>query len=220
MSFLEQKIGRVSMRDEAYTLIKNAIISGELAPETKVKDKELSEQLGISRTPVREAMLRLEDEELIVSKPNSYTMIAPINLTKVKEIYSIVIALEKLALQQASVQQDSELLEELIEINAQYTIAVENQDAAACLLYDSAFHRCLVQMANNKELEKAVQRLKDKILRVEAFYFHDGTPKRKSLEDHIAIITHLQRGDYEQAILCLEQNWLNSYQTILEQTAQ
>lgn len=215
MSLFEQKIGRLSMRDEAYELIKQAILMGELAPEMKVKDKELSERLGISRTPVREAMLRLEDEGLIVSKPNSYTMIAPINYDEVKEVYGIVIALEKLALQQALSQLDSDLYQQLIQINNAYGKAIEQGHAKDSFKLDYEFHQLIVKLAKNTELEKITVKLKDKIARVEAFYFTDITPKEKSLQDHHAILDAIEKGDYEQASLHLESNWRNSLQHIL-----
>lgn len=153
--------------------LKNAIISGELEPEMKIKDKELSEQLGISRTPIREAMLRLEDEEFIISKPNSFTMVAPINITEVKEIYSIVIALESLALQEAFIHSTPSQLKQLEDINNLYKKAIEESSAKKCLTYDMEFHAHIVGMSKNKELEKLLTKLKDKIIRVESFYFQD-----------------------------------------------
>lgn len=119
MTLNKSKISKVSMRNKAYEIIKEAIISGELKPDERIKDKDLSEQLEISRTPVREAMLRLEDEEFIISKPNSHTRVAPIDIVQVTELYHIVISLETLALQELIASNTTET-DSLEQINAHY----------------------------------------------------------------------------------------------------
>ncbi len=212
---LSKKINRVSMRNNAYEIIKDAIISGDLEPGRKIKDVELSDQLGISRTPVREAMLRLEDEEFIISKPNSYTMVAPINVTETKEIYCIVIALETLALQDAISTVTLSQIKNLEKINKKYSDSIESNNAKECLKYDIEFHNSLVALSSNKELEKILKKLKDKILRVESFYFHKASPKQKSLNEHRFIIEGIKEKDLQAATSMLRENWMNSLNSIL-----
>lgn len=212
---LSKKINRVSMRNNAYEIIKDAIISGGLEPGRKIKDVELSDQLGISRTPVREAMLRLEDEEFIISKPNSYTMVAPINIAETKEIYSIVIALETLALQEAILTVTPTQIKNLEKINKKYSSAIESNNAKDCLRYDIEFHNSLVALSSNKELEKVLKKLKDKILRVESFYFHKVSPKQKSLNEHRIIIEGIKNKELQAATSMLRENWMNSLNSIL-----
>ncbi|QDI92685.1 GntR family transcriptional regulator [Salicibibacter halophilus] len=216
MSLQGQKINRVSMRNNAYERIKNAIISGELKPEERLRDKELSEQLGISRTPVREAMLRLEDEEFIISKPNSYTMVAPIDVIEVKEIYSIVIALETLALEEAIKNPQLQDVEDLISINQDYKAAIEQGDPKRCLENDRNFHAQIVKMSGNNELEKLLTSVKEKILRVESYYFHNSVPKDESLQQHNVIIECIKNNELAQATNMLKENWMNSLTSILK----
>ena len=66
------KIKRTFVKDEAYNIIHDQIIEGKLAPYTQLKISELSKELGISRTPVREAILKLENEDLVISKANQW----------------------------------------------------------------------------------------------------------------------------------------------------
>lgn len=218
MTLNENKINRESMRNKAYEIIKNAIISGDLEPGMKIKDKDLSEQLGISRTPVREAMLRLEDEEFIISKPNSYTIVAPINYTEVKEIYSIVIALETLALQEALLNSDTTSLKQLEEVNKKFIKSLEEGDSKRSLKYDIEFHSLIVRMSNNKELEKILEKLKDKIIRIESFYFQDVTPKQKSINEHNIIIEGIKERKFKEAAEMLKNNWMNSLNYILSKS--
>lgn len=217
MDLNKKKITRLSMRNNAYKIIKEAIITGELEPGRKIKDAELSDQLGISRTPVREAMLRLEDEEFIISKPNSYTMVAPINITEVKEIYSIIIALEILALQDAISTTNTNQIKKLEIINKKYSEAIKAGNAKKCLKYDIEFHHSLVDLSSNKELKKILKKLKDKVRRIESFYFHKSSPKQKSLNEHNIIIEGIKNKNLLEASNMLRENWMNSLNSILSE---
>ncbi|GAK09473.1 GntR family transcriptional regulator [Geomicrobium sp. JCM 19038] len=214
MNFSNKKINSRSMRDHAYHIIKDAIISGDLEPQRKLKDAELSDELGISRTPVREAMLKLEDEGFIVSKRNSYTMVSPINIEEAKDVYHIVIALESLALSDA-IRASAEEVAKLEEINDNYKHAIENNDAKQCLHYDIQFHRALVNLSSNQELIKMLGTIKDKILRIESSYFHEASSKEQSLHQHYAIIDSMKNQDLQRGKQLLEDNWMNSLQHIL-----
>ncbi len=117
MDFTPSPIKRKFIKDEAYDLISKKIISGELKPKTRIRINEMSEALGISRTPVREAILRLEDEGLILSKANRWTMVAPINIDETLNIYPIISSLEQLALKIGFSNINDEVIEELENIN-------------------------------------------------------------------------------------------------------
>ena len=76
---MEKKIQRKFVKEEAYTKIRNWILEGILKPGSKLKDKDLALQLGVSRTPIREALLRLEDEGFVQTKPNSSTLVSSVD---------------------------------------------------------------------------------------------------------------------------------------------
>lgn len=90
-------IKRMSFRDEVYLTLKKAIVTLELQPEQRLNDKELAEEFGISRTPVREALKRLEDEGLVESIPGSVTRVAPLNIEEAKHAFTVVAVLHSLA---------------------------------------------------------------------------------------------------------------------------
>src|SRR5262245_93883 len=98
---MESKIQRTSVRQEAYSKLRSWILDGTLPPGSQLRDKKLAEQLGVSRTPIREALLRLEDEGLVKTKPNSSTLVSSIDFHSAFHLYSIVWTLERLALSQA-----------------------------------------------------------------------------------------------------------------------
>ena len=98
---MERKIERTFVREEAYLKLRAWILEGTFIPGMKLRDKELAAQLGVSRTPIREALLRLEDEGLVQTKPNRSTHVSSIDFHNAFHLYSIVWTLEQLALSQA-----------------------------------------------------------------------------------------------------------------------
>ena len=95
------KLEKSLMRDDVYSRLRDWIITGTLEPGEKLRDADLAEQLGISRTPVREALRRLEDEGLIETKQNAWTRVAPVTHELAARIYPILCVLEPLALERA-----------------------------------------------------------------------------------------------------------------------
>jgi DNA-binding GntR family transcriptional regulator len=84
---MDNKIPRTFVRQEAYAKLRNWILDGTLSPGTQLRDKVLAEQLGVSRTPIREALLRLEDEGLVKTKPNSSTLVSSIDFHNAFHLY-------------------------------------------------------------------------------------------------------------------------------------
>ena len=95
-------ISRFSMREEVYSTLLMWIMEGELRPGEKLLDKELAETMGVSRTPVREALRRLEDKGLVESSANRWTRVTDISIEEPEMIYPIIWTLEALAIGEAS----------------------------------------------------------------------------------------------------------------------
>ena len=85
------------MRDQAYAQLRDAILDGTLEPGEQLKDAELAEWLGLSRTPIREAVARLEEYGIVETKPNSYTRVAPLSARDARDAFTVYAALEALA---------------------------------------------------------------------------------------------------------------------------
>src|SRR6516164_2816173 len=91
-------INKKPLREDVHALLRERIVSGGLMPGNRLQDVQLAAELGVSRTPVREALLRLEGEGLVESDPNRGFFVAPLSRKEVLEIYPIVWSLECLAL--------------------------------------------------------------------------------------------------------------------------
>src|SRR5688572_4529313 len=90
-------IARRSLATDAYDVLLRAIVSGELAPGQRIRDRDLAEQLSVSRMPVREALKRLEDEGLVETVPNLETRVAPVRPEQAAQAFPVIAALHGLA---------------------------------------------------------------------------------------------------------------------------
>lgn len=208
---MQEKIKRTFVREEAYVRIRDGILDGTYAPGTKLKDKELAHELGISRTPVREALLRLEDEGLIQTKPNSATLVSPINFHNALHLYSIVWTLEKLALNEVFESVTDRHIQEMTEANERFLQKVQKHDCLAALDADYEFHSVYVDLSQNNELKKIIFEIKQKLKRLDLYYFDKIQGAAVSYDEHAEIIKALQNKEVESALNAIESNWRNSF---------
>lgn len=202
------------MKDEVYNKLRKWIITGELEPGAKLRDQDLSEQLGISRTPIREALLRLENDGLVVTKANRWTLVAPIDSNEAKSIYSIVWTLERLAMEQAFPLISSKDIAELEQLNENFNEAIKKGGIFAILQADNKFHDKIIQLSNNFELLKLLSGLKVRIQRIEMHYFSQMDTKYTSYTEHQQIIDAIKKQDLNRAIDTIKANWKNSLDRI------
>lgn len=122
------QISRISLRDQVYQQLKQAVIHLELAPGEKISDKLLAEQFGVSRTPVREALKRLEDEGLVISSPGSETKVSLIDIEQAKHAFTVVASLNALAARLAMPFLTEAHCDELVGINQEFEKAILDEN--------------------------------------------------------------------------------------------
>ncbi|PIS01347.1 MAG: GntR family transcriptional regulator [Chlamydiae bacterium CG10_big_fil_rev_8_21_14_0_10_35_9] len=208
---MENKIQRKFVREEAYLKIRNWILEGTLAPKEKLRDKELAAELGVSRTPVREALLRLEEEGLVQTKPNSSTFVSSIDFHNAFHLYSIVWTLEKLALNQAFGSITEFHIQNMIQANEEFLKQMQVNNRLKALDADYDFHTTYVKLSENTELEKMISEIKRKLKRLDLYYFNKINNAELSYEEHKHIIEALQKKDLNAALSSVEKNWKSSF---------
>lgn len=208
---MEEKIKRTFVRKEAYLKLRNWIMDGTLAPGLKLRDKELAEKLGVSRTPIREAILRLEDEGLVQTKPNFSTHVSSIDFHNAFHLYSIVWTLEKLALTQAIGSIQDEHIKLMIEANEKFLKTMKKHDRLSAVNADQDFHSVYVDLSQNEELIKLISEVKTKLKRLDLYYFKEIKDADLSYEEHQQIIDALKEKDLFKALGAAERNWKNSF---------
>lgn len=211
---MKEKIQRTFVREEAYLQLRNSIIEGSLKPGEQLRDKELAEKLGVSRTPIREALLRLEDEGLVQTKPNCSTLVSPLDFQSASHLYAIVSSLEQLALTQAFPSIRTDHIEAMERANQHFLHALQTRHLLSALNGDYDFHCVYIKLSHNKELEQILLRLKQKLKRLDIYYYEHVPNANSSHDEHTHIIDALKHNDLAQALRAVENNWKESSKRI------
>ena len=196
-------IPRSLAREEVYRTLKQWIVDLTLAPNEIIR----AERLGVSRTPVREALRQLEDEGLVVTSFHKWTKVAPAEQAEVMQLYPVVAALEAAAVRLAMPLLARADLARLADINRAMAKAIERGDSQAAARFDTEFHALLVDRSGNAEIARLLGNLRPRIQRIELAFFGDQPMAQQSVADHNAILAALQRGDADAASTAMQRNW-------------
>lgn len=203
-------IESASLRERVYRALRDALVAGELAPGERLRDQELAARLGVSRTPVREALQRLEDEGLVETAPRALTRVAPLDAVAARESFPVVAALHALGARHGVARLSAADIAEMRAANEELAGAIAALDPATvrcAIAADDRFHGVLLRAAGNGEITRALERLTPKVRRLEYAQF-GSLAGRKSVQQHNAIIAACERGDSDLAARLVEENWL------------
>lgn len=199
---------RSLLRDEVYESIRDAIIDGTFGPGERLKDPELEAWLGVSRTPIREALLRLERARLIIATPGRATIVAPVDSADTASARQVVAALHELAARLAVPTLTPESIESMTAANADFASALEHDDVALALAADDAFHAVFVSNSHNDLIPELLEQSMPLLRRVERARF-SSEAARHSVTAHAEIIRLAAIGDADGAALATRENWLS-----------
>ena len=206
----ENRINRQSIREDVYNRLLNWIMDGALRPGEKIVDKELAEHMGVSRTPVREALRRLEDKKLVESAANRWTRVSKIPSTEPEMIYPIIWTLEKLALSIAIRTMTDEDFSKMDQANHEMKAALDNKNPVAASKADKDFHGIFIERSQNVHLINILEDLKIRYRRLEVNYFEGLSYAETSIEEHKTIISALRNRDIALADKTIHSNWKRS----------
>jgi DNA-binding GntR family transcriptional regulator len=209
-------INRFNMREEVYNLLLGWIMEGVLRPGEKILDKELAEKMGVSRTPVREALRRLEDKHLVESAANRWTRVAEIPIEESEMIYPIIWSLEGLAIAQAFPALTADDILSMANANARLSDALEREDPVAALRADADFHSVYINRAQNPFLTNILADLKIRSRRIEVIYFGGSALALESVTEHQLLMESLEKKDLARVQLMLQANWQSSLKRLKE----
>ncbi|MEU8821860.1 GntR family transcriptional regulator [Actinoplanes sp. NPDC048796] len=201
-------IPRSLLRDNAYQSIRDAIVDGTLAPGERLNDVELAQWLGVSRTPVREALARLEEAGLVQTKPGRYTMVSPLDGRAARAAQTVTAAMHELAVREAVPRLSADEIEAMRTANARFAEALQAHDVDAAIAADDEFHGIAVTASANPVLRSVVDQFTPMLRRLERLRFSslDG---RASVALHARIITLCEAGDAEGAAAAARDNWMS-----------
>ncbi len=199
-------VPRSLLRDDAYTALRNAIIDGTLTPGERLNDAELGQWLGVSRTPIREAVGRLERSGLVQTRPGRSTIVSPIDVREIRAAQSVAAALHELAVLEAVPNLSDADITAMREANECFTSAMAARDADAALQADDDFHAVAVTASANPVIGTVLEQVTAVLRRLERLRFSslDG---RGSIALHHQIIDLCLAGDADAAARAARQNW-------------
>jgi DNA-binding GntR family transcriptional regulator len=193
------------LRDRAYVAIRDAIVDGTLQPGERIRDQELQSWLGLSRTPVREALNRLEQDGLVETAPQRFTRVAPLDRRAAQDAFPVVAALHALAAELAHPRLVTADLQRMDEANYHFGRALQDGDVDAALAADDAFHEVFLKVSANSEIPKALDRLMPRVRRLERLRF-GSLSGRASVKQHERIVT---AATPDEAATRVKENWLS-----------
>jgi DNA-binding GntR family transcriptional regulator len=192
-----------------------------LFPGERIQDSALALALGVSRMPVREALLRLQSEGFVESSANRWIRVTAVSADQGEELYPVIWALECLALRLAAPALTSDDLATMDACNNRLRSAIGEGKGKAASEADSAFHMTFVSASGNTELIRIVSDLKLRLRRLEVAYFAGGLSAKSSVDEHNVILSALRKRNVDEAIAGVEANWrrsLERYRRQLEST--
>ncbi len=205
-------LNAATLTDQVYRVLRDRILAGQVAPGEFVREQEVSDAVGVSRTPVREALGRLASEGFLERIAHRGFRVPEESIGDLLELYPILAALEVLAGQESFPRLDTHDMAELREINATYCAAARAEDYRLGIDLNDQFHHVLSRQSQNERLESMLDGLRETVRRLETWTF--TTHPRdwaRSVEQHEQIIGAIEAEEYETALEILKANRSMTY---------
>jgi DNA-binding GntR family transcriptional regulator len=198
-------VDRSLLRDDVFRRLRDAIVDGTFQPGEQLKDGEIAEWLGVSRTPVREALLRLGTSGLVMSLPGRSTTVSVIDAAAVRDARDVIAAMHALAVRETAGRLSDAELDDMRAANRRFAQAVAAGDVGGALEADEALHRIPVAALGNRALEDVLDLFGPLVRRAERLRFTGEGQASIALHDEL--ISLLAAGDADGASLAAFDIW-------------
>ena len=192
---------RITLKEKVYSEMKASILNFDLKPGQRIYEEEIAARLGVSRTPIREALSTLLQEGLATSSPTKGYFVSDVSSKEIEELYQVREVLEILAIRSAmkkSTVKDWDRVEQVLK-----SLDPKNKsDKPTIKLFEDAnqFHVEIVKICGNKILQQYLDMTADKIARIHAISMPFLDRAQASHREHLEILEHIKNGDTEKAI--------------------
>ena len=192
------------LRDVVFNTLRQAILRGELKPGERLMEVQLANKLGVSRTPIREAIRKLELEGLVLMIPRKGAEVAQITEKSLRDVLEVRGALEKLAVELACDKMTNEQFVELKEAAQSFKDNVNEKDVTKIAERDVKFHDIIYMSTDNQRLIQLLSNLREQMYRYRVEYLKDTEVFPQLIEEHEEIINALEKRDKKEAmaIMC------------------
>ena len=197
------------LRDVVFNTLRQAILKGELAPGERLMEIQLAEKLGVSRTPIREAIRKLELEGLVLMIPRKGAEVAKISEKSLRDVLEVRRSLEELAIELACQRMTDEEIEQLGERQNDFKNAINKGNAMNIAETDEAFHDVIYLGTGNDKLVQILNNLREQMYRYRVEYLKDENNYPTLMKEHKDIVEGLVRKNKTQVTETMHQHVKN-----------
>ena len=186
------------LRDVIFEALREAIIIGELKPGERLMEIQLSEKMGVSRTPVREAIRKLELEGFVDMIPRRGAQVADLSNKQIADVLEVRASLDGLATQLASLRITPEELVALKNVQEQFRVCVDKENIQGAIKKDTEFHDIIYSASRNERLVTILSNLREQVHRFRVMYIKDIGSLRTLVDEHDEILHAIENKDIER----------------------
>lgn len=203
------------LRDVVFNTLRQAILRGEMEPGERLMEIQLSQKLGVSRTPIREAIRKLELEGLVIMIPRKGAEVAHITEKDMRDVLEVRSTLEELAVTLACKNVTPDKIEALKAANKVFESAIISKDVVNIVDADVSFHDIIYAMTDNQRLIQIINNLREQMYRYRLEYVKDARTHSILISEHNDIIKKLQDKNIEDAKTVVRQHINNQEKGIV-----
>lgn len=204
------------LRDVVFNTLRHAILKGELEPGERLMEIALAQKLGVSRTPIREAIRKLELEGLVVMVPRKGAEVADITEKDLRDVLEVRTALEELSIELAMKNMNDDDYKQLAEANKLFAKDSEGDDLIKIAEADVAFHELMYMATGNKRLIQIINNLREQMYRYRLEYIKDKSTHARLVDEHNRIIDAMVKNDVAEAKAAIKLHVENQEENILK----
>ncbi|MDD3797500.1 MAG: GntR family transcriptional regulator [Lachnospiraceae bacterium] len=187
------------LRDVVFQTLRQAILRGNLQPGERLMEIHLAQRLGVSRTPVREAIRMLQLDGLVTMVPRKGAIVAEITVSDLEDVLEVRAALEELAVKKACRMMGEQQLEELRNAADRFVESLKQEDLLACAQADVNFHEIICESTGNRRLIQILNNIREQIYRYRLENLKDKSSHENLVQEHMAICRALEENSEEKA---------------------
>lgn len=187
------------LRDIVFQTLRKAILNGELEPGERLMETQLGEKLGVSRTPIREAIRKLELEGLVIMVPRKGAQVAQFTGKDIQDVLEVRASLEALAAKLACKHMDERSFLKLQLIIAEYEYAAKEDDIEVMIQKDIEFHDTIAEASRNERLVQLYNNMREQVQRYRITYLKNTEESSAVIAEHNAMLEALKNRDSELA---------------------
>jgi DNA-binding GntR family transcriptional regulator len=204
------------LRDLVFNTLREAILKGDFAPGERLMEKQLAERMGVSRTPIREAIRKLELEGLVIMVPRKGAEVAKVTNKDIIDVLEVRATLEALAVRLACKKMSDAELNELVEVNEEFRIAAAQKDVETIINKDVEFHDIIFHSSDNEKLIQIINNLREQIYRFRVEYIYKMEDYNQLVQEHDEIVNAMkERRGLDASVIAL-QHIENQEKSVLE----